>query len=250
MFLGMIMLHEAGHAVAMRHRGVEIKEMGLGLPMKRLKLTIHSRFMPFPLVISPLLLGAYVLPTPKGNATISELDYRDQAAIYGAGVVVNIWLFIVLMSGAFLLREPDGADHLVDKYVGCALSLTLAALIYLSRRKFALILPVLGVAMAGLLAVLIYLEPADSAGGVVSITRIAAGAASLEDVLTIAGAISLSLAMLNMMPILPLDGGRIASAYFLKRGWIRFNRAYGFLGAMLVVGLVVYSITGDILHLL
>ncbi|WP_297084786.1 RIP metalloprotease [uncultured Demequina sp.] len=106
----------------------------------------------------------------------------------------------------------------------------------------------------------------DSVMGVVGVGRVAGEIAGTEvegysitervaDMLMLLGGLNLALFVFNMIPLVPLDGGHVASALWqgIKNGWARLRRlpapapvdvarmmplAYGVFGILLVMGVV------------
>ncbi|WP_084040382.1 RIP metalloprotease [Demequina sp. NBRC 110053] len=107
---------------------------------------------------------------------------------------------------------------------------------------------------------------ADSIMGVVGVGRVAGDISSAQvegygptervgDMLMLLGGLNLALFVFNMIPLVPLDGGHVASALWqgIKNGWARLRRlpapapvdvarmmplAYGVFGILLVMGVV------------
>jgi len=71
--------------------------------------------------------------------------------------------------------------------------------------------------------------------------------------LLVVAIISVSTGLLNLLPILPLDGGVILAAFFqlvARRRLTRWITAYTAVGYVVVIGLVLYATRSDLLRLL
>ena len=246
LLLGAVVVHEAGHAVAMRSRGVEIKEAGLGLPITgRFRLTFRTRFLPFPLVLTPALIGAYVQTSEKGKEQLEELSYRDQAVCYAAGVVSNI-----VFGGALLCIISLAYAVSPDKNQGRALVIAvisggITAVVAVFRRAFSQMVPVFGIAGLGLLVYML-VSSTDSVGGPGAVVAAAASGKDWIEALLLGSAISVSLGYINMLPLMPLDGGQVVSAYLKSRGWNQADTAFSLATTLVFLGFFGFLIFKDI----
>lgn len=100
------------------------------------------------------------------------------------------------------------------------------------------------------------LQVLDNSSSVVGISAMAARAASLgaATYLSFAGLISLSLGFMNLLPIPPLDGGKLLieaiQAVIRRKVPMRVQVAISYAGLALFLLLFVYVVRGDILRLL
>lgn len=228
--------HEAAHALALRRFGIPISEAGLGLPFApRIVLPPTAR-RSFRLSLSIWLVGAYVTPHPDHEHRIRSLSYRDHAWYAGAGIVANI-----VMAGLLTFGEAlwDG------RFVTALASAAITASMWFGRRAFAAyVLPVLSLAV---LVALIWsvVRTVGQPQGVVGIAR-AVTVSSPRAAIEAGRTLALSLGLLNMVPIFPLDGGRIGA--LVVQRWIgtRADALFRRVGAAAAVVLVGYSTLSDL----
>src|SRR5919205_1067870 len=91
LFVVSIVVHELGHAFAMRRYGVELDEiclLGVAGPVL-LSFYLRKVFGETPLTIRMIPLGAFVRPTEEGAQTAGALPYLKFAHIMGAGIANN-----------------------------------------------------------------------------------------------------------------------------------------------------------------
>jgi Zn-dependent protease len=240
LFLCTLIAHEAAHALALRKLGIPIVEVGVGLPIPP-SFTFRPTWLPFRVSLSPWLIGAYVMPDPKREADIEALPYRDQAWYCGAGVVANISL------GAFLWAT---ADVLSGHWRQAIVLITIGILAWVLRRSFcAYLIPLLSLAGLVFLGwVLLHSSPSEPQG-VVGIGRLLLSS-SLQESLVTAGACSLAVGVLNIVPLFPLDGGRIVGALVGRWGSQRWLTGFQLTGTLTFLGLLIYTVGSDLHWLL
>lgn len=239
-------IHEAGHAVAMMHRGVRIKEAGIGIPLfKWLRITVRPSWLGFPVVLSPILLGAYVMPTDEGEAELKAMSYKDKAVCYAAGVVTNMSFGGFLLIIALLIRGVQRGDF---SLIGLGIGGAMVVVPILLRRLIAMVTPLLGLAALALTVYLIVDSPED-AGGPIEVFKIAGSSQAMLETLVIGAAISLSLAIFNMVPFVPLDGGRVMVALLERFKLVRFAEVYSVVTTIVFVTFFVVLIAKDIMSL-
>lgn len=242
-----LIVHEAGHALAMMRRGIEIQEAGIGLPITgKLKLTFRSRFLPFPIVLTPALLGAYVRPTKKGTERLESMSYRDQAVCSGAGVVMNVVFGGALLCIVASISVHSSANNQARLLVVSLIAGGVAAAAAIFRRAFSRVMPVFGV--AGLLLLIFSLiDSTENVGGPLTVVSTAASGKSLVDALKMGFVMSISLAYLNVLPLFPLDGGKIVSAFFETRGWKQTNLIFSATTGVVFLGFIGFVVVKDFL---
>jgi membrane-associated protease RseP (regulator of RpoE activity) len=202
-----VSLHELGHAFAMRKYGIQIQEiclLGLG-GSKLISFKIRKLFGETPITIRSFILGGFVAPTYFGRLRVYCLEYDKAGHIYGGGIAVN-FLF-----GSFLLLTHSLIEGQIDTksvWTTCIL----LALGLLPRYTFRLY-PILGLYI--LFGVFNDLASSSAATvsltgrGVKSIRSIAMNSDSFSETLYLGGWISVALGIINCIPVLPADGGRI-----------------------------------------
>ncbi|MDB5185295.1 MAG: hypothetical protein JWN38_1103 [Candidatus Saccharibacteria bacterium] len=240
-----IILHEAGHAITMMRRGVDIKEAGIGFPIKKCKLTVRPKWLPFPVILGPVLVGAYVMPSDVGAAKLKSMRYKDQASCYGAGVIMNL-LFatsLLVIAGACTCLAP-GYDHQHD-FIVMLCALGAFAAVFLLRRWLSLIMPVFGVLFMALVVALLF-QSTDNVGGPGSTIGASAGASSWIDALSLGANLSLGLGLFNALPFVPLDGGKIVTALLQAAKWARLDQVFTYATAVVFSSFIVFLIVKDI----
>lgn len=204
-------LHEMGHIYWMRYYGVRVKEFGFGVPLPYLTLTFW--FKGVRCRVSPLVLIAYVRAEV---GALESLSCRQKLDVSGGGPWVNIaFCFIsVFIASVFIgdlrflhVMIGTGVITLIPKFFGRYLMVPI------------------GCAFMMLLLARVLLPPELIGGGGGSIwSLIAEHAVSVPMCIAIAGIISLELAVLNVLPLIPLDGGRSVEALIARRSPDRAER--------------------------
>jgi len=208
-----LVVHELSHGMAMRRYGVEVPEAGLGLPIPRLPSLAIKFSSGFTFRIHPFLLGAYV--RPKSSEDIEKLSYQEKAHIYGAGVIANFIMGILIIIPWTIVKLFKYPEEIAANLI--VLILLIAAVFVLwrfSKKISAYILPFMGVAMMVYLVwSLAAVGAEESVMGPVGLFTMGMGFVSFYQA-TIWGAyVSIGFAMMNLLPFLPLDGGRIMTEF-------------------------------------
>ena len=127
----------------------------------------------------------------------------------------------------------------------------LAAVIWTARRFLPAVFPFLGIGIMVLLAVGLATEARNGQSGGITGTAAALVSHSAAGAVAIAALMSVAMAMLNMIPLHPLDSGRIMRAIIRSRLGQRAADRYGaFSTITCLVLVVVLPLLTDILHLL
>jgi membrane-associated protease RseP (regulator of RpoE activity) len=205
LFLAALITHEAGHALVLRKLGIPIQAAGIGLPIPpvfRLKATVKR---PFVITFSPWLLGAYVEPHKDHEDRLNKLSYRDTSWYAGVGIIVN------LVTGGIFVVAYDLIEH---RWSHAALFAAGTAALWLFRRFVAAyILPVAGIASLWIVISGIILSAHEHQSvGVIGTAQMFGQASSLSSTVSLAAVMCIALGIMNVLPIYPLDGGRIADA--------------------------------------
>lgn len=235
-----VIVHEAAHALVLRRLGFPIAEAGLGLPFAPRIVLLPSRLVPFRLSLSLWLVGAYVMPDPDREEEITNLPYRDMAWFSGAGVIANL-----LLGGAMLTL----IEAMAGNWMWAAVSAIGSVALWLARRSVATYaLPVLGLLALGMMGYGLATSIGEPIGMVGLATVMAVPTAHAA--LVLGCLLSFSLGVLNMIPIYPLDGGRIADALISR--WLSARAAARFQNGTSIAWLclMVYAVMSDILWLI
>lgn len=184
---------------------------------------------------------------------MERMSYHDNALISGAGVMINVImaLGIFWMLGlvhAIMLFFSDSAGASLFNLRMFLYPVIIALLIVFRRFFCAYVIPVLGIGTLVLLAYLFVTAPfKDVIGGPITIVVQATEYTStIQNSLIYLASLSLAIGIGNMMPILPLDGGRIMGAAIKYRLGKRWINAYRICGTIFIAGLMVLALGGDI----
>lgn len=240
--LGAVMLffnlaiHEAMHARALREMGGDISAAGLGMPFRPMLTFPATRRRKYKLTISIWLLAAYVMPTAETEKLIPTWRYRDQAWYAGAGVVAN-----AAMAGLLL-----GVYGMVTARLNLiAIGWGFAAGVWVLRKPITWILPLLSIPAVLLI---VFALTQGGVGGPIAVGQ-ALIASDARTVLVQAIGISVGLAVLNTLPIFPLDGGRVVAAALAKVWGPRVVDRFQTATAVVALALVVYLVGLDVAKL-
>ncbi len=200
-----ISVHELGHAFAMRHYGVKLRSICLlGFGQTIFKFTLPHWFGNTPVLIKLFPIGAFVEPSEEGSEKIEGLKYSEYVHIYGAGIIANC-----LYSGALLLISAL-ISGFVEKELVIAMILIIIGLF--PRYSSHLIIPV-GLFIAFVISFIAIDSPAkivNDSGSFISIVEMMQGRSNnLVEVTKFGAILSFSVAIFNVLPLIPLDGGRI-----------------------------------------
>jgi membrane-associated protease RseP (regulator of RpoE activity) len=249
-----VLVHEIGHAIAMVKTGIGVKELGIGIGgarWPRLSRTFVSKSDPdetFTLSLYPLLIGALV--RPRHEERIKELPYRDQAFIFGAGIIANIFFTLVCM---LVLRVffPEVHSRVFPVWIAPWMLITAIALVlWYARVITAYIFPLFSIVITyWFVTSLLRLSGTaliENSGGIVFAGQIAQSfSTEIWQAIYFGGFISFALAATNVLPIFPLDGGLTMSA-LIHRFSSPLGQYFNRIGSLLFFVLILYSVGGDI----
>ncbi len=241
--LATLLAHELAHALAMRHNGVQVEEVGLGLPLPP-RLLIYVKGLPFRLSLSPWLFGAYAKPHQDSGEHLESLPRKERAWIYGAGVIANALIFTALQAvHQLVVNEPL-------RVLGYATAGV--ALWALRRQVAAYLIPLLSIpALIALLYVTMTSlgQPNGPVALAVGLGQMAEESHSLDEMLRVTAALNLSLASINIIPLHPLDGGRIVGGIITRFASARVAHGFQVVGTAATITLLVYGIVSDLFFL-
>ncbi len=252
LFLALV-VHELSHGRVMRRYGIEVPEGGLGLPISGLP-HLKIRISPtFTFCIHPVLLGAYVKATNEED--IEKLSYAAKSHIFGAGLNANLIMGFILLALATIWGMICNIELLIwNPVIVLVVSAVLPIGLWFGSRLLSIYLyPILGFPLLGYLVwSIIKVGLAKSLMGPVGAIDIASRISTFPGILLWGAMVSIGLAFVNLLPILPLDGGRTLQALirkmFGKNETLERNLAV--IGIFLVALLVVMVMYTDILRLL
>ena len=211
-FLG-ICLHEAGHVLAMRSRKVQIEEVGFGFGPALFSFR-SDRWLPGTKLFLKLFpVGAYVRPTDGEYERMLSLPIKDQALIYGAGIMANIFFGAFLLALSLILPP----HHNLTARMVVGLGAVFVSLVIWRLRYFfcAVGIPLLGLVIAPIFFWQFWKEPVKNfgVGATDVLSDIGSMANSNVEALIVSAAISIILGIIQAMPVMPLDGGRVVLAW-------------------------------------
>jgi regulator of sigma E protease len=220
----LILIHEAGHLAAGRLAGIPIAEFAVGFGPRlwswRRGSTEYS--------LRALPLGGFVLPALADDAELRTFALRRRLAFFLGGPLANLLAAVPLFAA---LNWAHGRISFQD------LAIAPFGQVVRACGQFLSFLPTLVTAPESLSGVV---------GIVVEGNRLAQTGLMLE----LAISLSISLAVLNLLPIPVLDGGQIVLSS-LEEAFprlVRFRTALTVTGAFLLAGLMVYANARDIVR--
>lgn len=251
-------IHETAHAYYMWKMDIPIKRAGLGFPIGP-KLTFNLPKIPFPITLSLVLIGAYVEPTEEGTEQILALSHKERSLILGGGVLWNLItaaIAALLWLGGSMLEVGRGPSQIGWSIIGVSVVFIVVLPIF---RKFitAYVVPVLGVLL--LVYVVVTLVPtlfsvvadpasggAEGVVGPIGIIKIGSLFTSFLDRIYFFAFLSLNFGLFNMLPLMPLDGGRIVNTPIERRFGEKFANIHTGVTVFAMMLLFVIVMYGDI----
>jgi len=188
----LILLHELGHFLAAKRMGIPIARFSVGLGPKVWGFKMgETEYW-----LSLIPCGGYVMPALKDEEAFDRIPLKNRLLFSLAGPAANIL-------GAFLCLSLLNFVKL-----GCSVN----SVIYLPLEQICQMVMQIGIAIP-----LLFSQP-ENLSGIVGI--VAAGGAhvglSFVRLLQFSVLVNVNLAVLNLLPILPLDGGKIAMGLLRK----------------------------------
>lgn len=228
-----------GHYRPAKKLGIPIEEVGLGIPSgwpRKLMIEVHIPRLPFRVMLSPLLIAAYVEEGEEGRKILKQKTYLEQARFFGGGVITHLVTVVVLL---VLIMLPDWIDSNFSVEYSVKLVLAILVMQLLLKlfsdfpARFTAIIPFLGFGVVGLILYMIWpyvvADPIQAfadgeilAGqvlGPVSIVRWVSYTNNFVDTLILLLTLSLGLALTNMLPLKFVDGGQVFEALLEKWRW-------------------------------
>lgn len=227
-----VLIHEYAHYRAFKADGIRIVAAGLGLPFPPV-LKVRLRGVTW--TLSPWLAGAYVQPSAEDSERVeASAPYGRLAWWYGAGVTVNVCTGLAALSVATF-----------GSWVRCAVFAGLAVACWAWRHQVAsiiqpaLALPALVLTVPGLI---ISLSHGEGGIGLAGLGAMAPDALTVQSMAETFGIISISFAIVNLLPVYPTDNARTVNL-LIQRWWgdtvsRRFEQVGRVVVAVMLVGWV------------
>ena len=266
-----IVVHELGHAFAMRQCGVRVLRIslfGFASPgfacLPTIRLPIRTQWLPdTEWVIHPLLpLGAYVMPHQQDAARVSR---AEDFYISGMGPLVN-FIFGLALIALTAITAPEWfvtVDDAESAFSYAVLQFVLVAAMWVlwRYRLFFCRRLLLAVGIVSLVLVVMLIASMTRAermemladfGFLINIRDLYIWSKELTDygvreiiayTLAVSGGLSIALGALNLIPLQPLDGGRMMNHYVPNV----LRMPYLAISVALVVPLLVISMWNDAL---
>lgn len=250
----MAIIHELAHARVMYKLGVQIREISIGVKIPffwdiKLRLSSPQILGGTPIYFRPLPIMAFVESTPKGELQTKALDYKDQAAIYAAGSLGNIFsgVFFISLILLYNLCVNFSLPLLLSNIFFLIITSLTFLLVKFRRFSGAYIAPLIGWATMALIIYGLFSMPISQAiGGPVTTYKFIAQE-NIPYSLSIA-AIWISIGLINLLPIMPLDGGHIITAIFRSWRLNYFAQFYSGFSLVLFAGLIGLALFSDIVN--
>jgi regulator of sigma E protease len=220
----LIILHELGHLLAAKKMGIPIARFSVGLGPKVWGFRIgETEYW-----LSMIPCGGYVMPALKDEEAFNKIPLMSRILFSLAGPAANIL-------GAFLCLALLNIVQL---------GLSVNSVIYLPLEQIWQMAIQIGAAVP-----LLFSQP-ENLSGIVGI--VAAGGAhvglNFVKLLQFSVLLNLNLAVLNLLPILPLDGGKIVMGLLRKiyQPLRRLEMPLTVAGWVLLAGLTLYVTALDL----
>lgn len=243
-----LVFHEAAHWFEMSRRGIPVVEAGLGFPIGRwLQIRFRwKRFSGTTFTLNPLLIGAYVKPSDRGQKMIEALPYKEYATIFGVGPLANLLFWLMIFFVRPVIDSQISLANPQNQFMMFCVFSIMAFVVYARGALSAYVVPVLGLAAIVLIVMTLAKFGQKGVSGPVGIVEAAKKSSSdgLISALSFAGLMSLNLALLNALPFFPLDGGKIVDKIIGRFG-ARVQNIFRVVTTAVIFALILGAILGD-----
>ncbi len=218
----LILIHEAGHFVAARLVGIPVAEFAVGLGPRLWR----RRWGGTEYSLRALPLGGFVLPAVASDTEFRAFGLRRRLVFFLGGPLANLVVAVPLFAALNGVKSGFSLYHILIAPLGQVLAACWQVLGSLSR---------------------IVTDPA-ALSGVIGIVVEGGRLAETGRLLEVAISLSVSLAVLNLLPVPVLDGGQVLLSC-LEEAFpraVRLRPAATLLGVVLLGGLMLYANAQDV----
>lgn len=247
-----LIIHEIAHGIAMQKNGIVIQEMSLGL-FKKIGLGPfrHPKiFGGASLYVTPLLLGAYVAPYPAEGKKLEKMPLSKRLDVYCAGPGSNL-LFSSLL---FFIYEAIVFGQTAPTAVGLVGIFTLILIWFTYNqylRKFLnyVVMPLIGLVLVAIIISGLFSTPTETVGGpIMMVSETKQSVTSVARAILMGALLSFSIGIFNLLPLFPLDGGRIIRAYLERLNLFKVAEGFSVVSGVFFFVLIIWAFGCDILR--
>lgn len=223
-----ILIHELGHLIAAWIVKIPVARFSVGIGPKLWSVQRgQTEYW-----LSAIPLGGYVLPAVQDHEEFQKIPVSNRLFFTIAGPLANVLLSLLCFALYNVIQD----------------GFSLAGV---TTQPFAQLADLTGRFLAAIPALFSGDAPVSGIVGIVAVGEkvIDKGVLSMIMFLNL---LSLNLAVLNMLPMPPLDGGKIMMFLLEKidRRLLKVHEALATIGVVLLLGLMVYATYGDVRTLL
>jgi regulator of sigma E protease len=219
---GIVLIHEFGHYAAARASGIGVSVFSIGFGPALLR--VKARGTEWRLSLVPF--GGYVVPDASDETMYFAIHPFRRIVLSAGGPAANFIAAFILIA-AFRIGAGDGVTGFIPN----------AAHVFSSHVQ------VISDGIASLFSA------PGSLSGIVGIVKTGGGIiGSGANILLLTAALSLNLGIFNMLPLPPLDGGKIVLSFFelIDRRASRMQIPFAFAGWGLMLILTAATLILDI----
>ena len=221
----LILVHEAGHLAAAKLAGIPVAGFSVGFGPKLWSRDLQGTEY----ALRAIPLGGFVLPAAQDPDEFQALPLARRLVFFLGGPAANLVLAVLLV-GILNAGAPGASLQ----------SIFWAPFVQVSQA-----------CMAILLAISALFASPEHLSGIIGIVKSGGDAAVKGEILSFTAGLSLSLAILNLLPIPILDGGQILLGC-MERLFPRFTRLrvpLTVLGMVVLASLMIYANVKDVVRL-
>jgi regulator of sigma E protease len=238
-----VAIHEYGHYTVMRRNGVTVTEfsVGLGPLLFQRKLKSGTQFS-----IRMIPLGGYAMPVKQGPGSMDGLGFWPRFRIFMAGMFANALTAFVILT-AINYSTGDIPAFMAPYVTWAPKPLAPLAAAFLMSFGLWLAGPAIIIGMAVSRGALFFTQ--DAAGPVGIVSQGAQFMTSLPAVAGFFAIIHIALAMFNLLPLMPLDGGQVARDIVAKIFGKKTAKWFTLGGIALMLAFFLFIMVSDIVKL-